>query len=79
MQSGGMQEFNHWIDSVLEPQNVEQGIMNFEVPVVLGFTSAVRNSLFDIQNFRYYLEAYRIAQFTAAPAISRTADSFMIS
>jgi hypothetical protein len=31
-----------------EPQNIEHGILNFEVRI--GLASAVRNSLFDIRN-----------------------------
>jgi hypothetical protein len=46
-------EFNK---SAFEPQNVEQGISNFEV---LVYTSAVRNSIFDILSFRYSCIAYR--------------------
>jgi hypothetical protein len=36
--------------SVFKPQNSEQGMSDFEVIV----TSAVRNSLFDILNFKYF-------------------------
>jgi hypothetical protein len=39
---------NEFEKSAFEPQNVEQGILNIEVPA--GFTSAVRNSLSDIPN-----------------------------
>ncbi len=35
-----------------EPQNIEQGLSNFEVK---SFTSAVQNSLFDIRNFLDFL------------------------
>jgi hypothetical protein len=35
---------------VFKPQNIEQGISNIEVSPA----SAVRNSLFDILNFKYF-------------------------
>ena len=37
-----------------ESQNVEQRILNVEVPAMPAFTSAVRNSIFDIRNFRCF-------------------------
>jgi hypothetical protein len=40
--------------SAFELQNIEQEISNFEVLAKASWTSAVRNSLFDILNFKYF-------------------------
>jgi hypothetical protein len=39
----------------LEPQNIEQGMSNFEVFEMLVLTSAVRYSLFDIRHLQYFV------------------------
>jgi hypothetical protein len=40
--------------AAFEPQNFEQGMMNFEMHGCADVTSAVRSSLFDILNFKCF-------------------------
>jgi hypothetical protein len=45
-------EFNDLIDNKFEPQNIEYGILNFEVPVMLAslLRFEITYSVFDISN-----------------------------
>jgi hypothetical protein len=60
-------EFNK---SAFKLQNIEQEISNFEVLAKAIQTSAVRNSLFDILNFKYfYLGFLRLRRKNGNPTI----------